>query len=57
MSWVTSRGPYADGPGRAKAAVWQQMTASTRAILREVLLYGPLTRAELARRLPYRPRA
>jgi predicted NBD/HSP70 family sugar kinase len=51
MSWVTSRGPYADGAGRAKAAVWEEMTASTRAILREVLLCGPLTRAELARRL------
>lgn len=41
---------------RNRSAVpWGRMTSSTRAVVKEVLLHGPLSRAELARRLELSP--
>ena len=44
-----------DGAEFAKTKRWEQMTGSTRAIVADVLLHGPLPRAELARRLSLSP--
>lgn len=52
MGYVTGLpGASVSRAGRRKAALWLDMGRSTRAILTDILLHGPLSRVEVARRL------